>query len=261
MCRRPRSALLLVLFMHVSTGAALADATAVKTTSAGELIPGTSAQGQIGDYLMANSYVRVIIDDIPNPHGFATTGGNVIDAATATGEDRFASLFTMFNNSFGRQASYATIAIVNGGGGASTAQVRCTGVDSHVPTLLVQTDYFLGPNDRSIRIETTLTNTDAGALQQLQLGDAIQWGLTTRFAPDFDTTPYTTIYGGRIGLGDVSADGPDDLLAGKGRDPAATSTVTGFRYTGATLLVLPGSFTPFGAATYGVSVAGGRLGL
>jgi hypothetical protein len=160
-----------------------AQATAVQISSSGQLIPGVTADGQIGDYLLSNPQVRVVIDAIDHPHGFANTGGNIIDAADASGEDRFASMFTMFDNHFGRQANYATLTIINPGGGGQTAHIRCVGVDSENPEVAVATDYTLAPGDRFVTVVTTLTNNGKSDIQQLQVGDAVQWGLTTHFAP------------------------------------------------------------------------------
>ena len=78
--------------------------------------------------------------------------------------------------------------------------------------------------------------------------------------PGFDVTTFTaTLYGGRVGLGDVSSNFSEDLLAGAGRDPSADSTVESYRYDGAALTLLPNSFMPFGSL-YGVNVTEGALG-
>lgn len=162
-----------------------AAASAVQITDVAQLVPGQNAQGQVGDCLLSNDYVRVVIDDIAHPHGFATTGGNVIDAATPTGEDRFASMFAMFDRRYGRHGKYSTLSIVNAGGGSNTAQVRVVGVDSEVPSLAVVTDYSLGPNDRFVTVVTTLTNNGSEAILTLPVGDSLQWGLTTHFVPSW----------------------------------------------------------------------------
>ena len=77
----------------------------------------------------------------------------------------------------------------------------------------------------------------------------------------FDQTPFTTMYGGRAGLGDLTGDLAADLVAGPGPDPAATATVQAFSYDGNFLNPLPGAgFNAFPADTYGVNVAAGALG-
>ncbi len=76
----------------------------------------------------------------------------------------------------------------------------------------------------------------------------------------FDITPFTTLYGGRVGIGDVENDGSADLLGGPGRDPAASAEIRSWSYSASTLTPLPG--TPFTAfpGGYGVNIATGSLG-
>ncbi len=181
-----RRALVGAALVLASVTAAHANTRAARVASAADLVVGPNAQGQVGDYVLENERIRVIVDDIPHAHGFADTGGNVIDAAPLAGQDRFASLFTMFDNHFGRQGQYDTVRVVAAGGAAQPAQLRVSGVDSEQPSVLVVTDYTISPNESWIRIDTTLTNTSAFPITQLQVGDAIQWGLTTHFAPGWD---------------------------------------------------------------------------
>ncbi|MFN7973094.1 MAG: hypothetical protein U0166_12215 [Acidobacteriota bacterium] len=61
-----------------------------------------------------------------------------------------------------------------------------------------------------------------------------------------------------MSLGDLNNDGQGDLIGGAGRDPVATSQVKAWRYTGAALVQLPGSFVAFNGATYGVNVGSGH---
>ena len=78
--------------------------------------------------------------------------------------------------------------------------------------------------------------------------------------PGFDVTPLSTLYGGRVGLGDIEADGALDLLAGAGRDPGADATVLAFGYAAGSFSSIPGTpFLPFGGL-YGVNVTAGALG-
>ncbi|MFN7973898.1 MAG: Ig domain-containing protein [Acidobacteriota bacterium] len=76
----------------------------------------------------------------------------------------------------------------------------------------------------------------------------------------FDVTPFATFFGGRVGAGDTSQDGRDDLLTGAGRDPAADASVKDYGYNGSALAQLPGSFNPFPGGTYGVNANAGSLG-
>ncbi|MFN7974026.1 MAG: kelch repeat-containing protein [Acidobacteriota bacterium] len=85
-------------------------------------------------------------------------------------------------------------------------------------------------------------------------------GANVAAMPGFDVTPITTSYGGRVGAGDVSHVGRDQLLTGAGRDPVADSTVRAYDYASAVLAPLSPISSPFGVSTYGVNVAGGGLG-
>ncbi|MFN7971220.1 MAG: M14 family zinc carboxypeptidase [Acidobacteriota bacterium] len=77
--------------------------------------------------------------------------------------------------------------------------------------------------------------------------------------PGFDATPYTSLYGGRAGLGDVDLDARADLVAAPGRDPAAQANAITFGYDGTALIQIV-AFSPF-TTTYGANVATGALGL
>lgn len=77
--------------------------------------------------------------------------------------------------------------------------------------------------------------------------------------PGFDVTPYTTLYGGRVGAGVVAGCCNASLLTAPGRDPAAGSAVNAFDYTGSRLTAGT-SFTAFPGSTYGANVAAGAYG-
>ncbi|NJN64130.1 MAG: hypothetical protein HC882_04130 [Acidobacteria bacterium] len=132
---------------------------------------------------------------------------------TTSGEDLFASMFTLFDSTFGRQADYTTAAIINAGGGANTAVLRVSGVDSTNPSIAVVTEYALGPDDRFVRVTTTLTNNGATAIDQLAVGDALQWGLTTHFAPGHNNNN-RNIPGDGYDIGGLTFDVP--WVAGNG---------------------------------------------
>ena len=79
-------------------------------------------------------------------------------------------------------------------------------------------------------------------------------------APGLSVKAFTSPYGGRVGAGDLSADGAAELICGPGRAPSAPSIVKAYGYDGAALSPLVGTpFTAFGGA-YGVNVSGGILG-
>ncbi|MFN7972703.1 MAG: Ig domain-containing protein [Acidobacteriota bacterium] len=78
--------------------------------------------------------------------------------------------------------------------------------------------------------------------------------------PGYDVTPFATLYGGRVGLGDIDADDASDLLAAAGQDPSADSTVAPLGYASGTLTPLPAGFVAFPGSAYGVNIVGALLG-
>ena len=78
----------------------------------------------------------------------------------------------------------------------------------------------------------------------------------------FDITLFSSSYGGRLGLGDLTADGSWDLIVAAGTDPAADSTVEGYSYNGISMTLIPTPFIPFQSAGYGygANVSAGNLG-
>ncbi|MFN7974255.1 MAG: putative Ig domain-containing protein [Acidobacteriota bacterium] len=77
--------------------------------------------------------------------------------------------------------------------------------------------------------------------------------------PGYDVTPFTTGYGGRVGLGDLLTNGSKGLITGAGPNPVATSEAKAYDYVGAALVPVTPTILPF-TGGYGVNVAGGVLG-
>ena len=76
----------------------------------------------------------------------------------------------------------------------------------------------------------------------------------------FDVQPFSTLWGGRVGVHDINADGADDLLAGAGPDPSADDSTLAYELSPTGLQgIAGGGFRPFGSS-YGVNVSGAFLG-
>ncbi|MFN7974064.1 MAG: hypothetical protein U0166_17245 [Acidobacteriota bacterium] len=78
--------------------------------------------------------------------------------------------------------------------------------------------------------------------------------------PGYDVTPFTTLFGGHVGQGDVAAVGSDALLASEGSDLTAIGSIVTFAYAGGVLTQVGPSFAPFAGTFFGVTVAGADLG-
>ena len=73
-------------------------------------------------------------------------------------------------------------------------------------------------------------------------------------------TPFSTVYGANVGLGDVRREGRELVIAASGPDPAAATSVAPYRFAGQNLSPVLGGFTAFPWAASGANVAAGGLG-
>jgi hypothetical protein len=170
-------------------------------TSADELIGGPLARGRIGDYLMANDKIRLIIRAPGRQFGFLLTyGGNIIDADRVrapgdAGRDSFEAMTPLINIS--STVNVQQIEVINDGSDGGSAVLRTTGVDDlldaidpanairsvgvgSIPAAAqdkdlpveIMTEYTLAPHDDFVRIRTTIKNTGTTTLN-LYAGDFV----------------------------------------------------------------------------------------
>ena len=85
-------------------------------------------------------------------------------------------------------------------------------------------------------------------------------GASVSLMPGFPfTPPQYTVYGGRLGSGDINDDFKWELITGAGRDPATSnSEVLAFDYDGTSLNQVV-TFVPF-TGPFGTNVGAGSLG-
>ena len=156
-------------------------AVAIQKLSGAPEIRGVMVSGQPGDWLLQNERVSVVVSAVGRRHGFAKSGGNVVDAAPAGGEDTLAELFTYFDDTWPRQAIYTQL--TQDAPNETTRVITVTGHDSFDPALLVKTSYILAAGSSSLRIETQMVNTGQSVYSEFELGDAVEWGRTIPFVP------------------------------------------------------------------------------
>ena len=174
-------------------------AVACRITREDQLIGGESARGRLGDYLLANEKIRLIIRGPGRVVGFSAYGGNIIDAdrvrpAGEAGSDSFGQLNLFFD--LGLTADHLSVRVAEDGSNGR-AVVRAEGedalfdamniraelvrfglapllpydIDRDFP-LKITTDYILRPGCSYVEVVTTFENTGAEALHLLP-GDFI----------------------------------------------------------------------------------------
>jgi hypothetical protein len=170
---------------------------ATQINSPQQLIGGSKALGTMGDYLLANQFVRVIVQQQGWSRGFGMFGGGIIDAdlvrpgdlqtgAGGNGKDKFGEFFpALFLQAFdvsdekiqdpktGAWTTIPGVEIIQDGssGGPAIVRTRASGGDfltmvsvllsAAIPAnaLRFETDYILQPNARYVEIVGRIINT------------------------------------------------------------------------------------------------------
>ncbi|MEZ4368125.1 MAG: CehA/McbA family metallohydrolase [Kofleriaceae bacterium] len=170
-------------------------ARAQRVTASDQLIGGPKAVGRIGDYLLENDRIRVIIHDRGAGRVATLYGGSIVDADLVrpggggglAGNDQLAEvlpawLFEVIN------PTSVTVTADGADGGPAEITVRGVGGDLLQMVALLQTGlvfpsslefeqtYRLAPGNAYVEIESTITNITAGAhglpyLDPSELGD------------------------------------------------------------------------------------------
>ncbi|MCS7263573.1 MAG: CehA/McbA family metallohydrolase [Armatimonadetes bacterium] len=152
-----------------------------------DLPPSKRIGGRIGDIVMRNEKIAVVITAFDHVHRGAASGGNIVDVSLAGakvhGADELDQIF-LFLNRYPRQGRYSSVQIVRDGSDG-VAEVLAEGVDSEDGSLKLRTVYRLEAGKPYLIIRTAVTNTGEKPLTKFELGDAIQWGNSRPFAPLF----------------------------------------------------------------------------
>jgi hypothetical protein len=171
----------------------LPNAVARLITDSADFIGGPLARGRLGDYLLANDKIRVIVQKPQRDAGPAFTqfGGQIIDADLQRapgdpGQDRLEEWAFLIN--IENTAHYTNVSVLNDGSDGFPAIVRATGpddlldwmnassqvlefgftmpseVDDRDLPVEVTTDYILDRGADFVRVESTITNTDPNSI-------------------------------------------------------------------------------------------------
>lgn len=210
---------------------------AKRIESAAELIRGPLADGQVGDWLLANNVARFIIQNAPQRdlYSVGTYGGNIIDAELVghEGLDNFLEIQPAVQVETVINAQ--TVEIVNDGSDDSAAIIRTCGPDDVLdfvnPSTIIEdigglpfpaaaddkdydvegcTEYILEPDVPYVQMVTTLYNNDS-VERGFFVGDYInaagqveQWTSTGRGLGEVLTNPLGVMsyigYGEAVGV-------------------------------------------------------------
>ena len=185
----------------------------------GDALRGPLAAGRVGDLVIENGEIAVVIDQLGRGSGFAESGGNIIDAGGAhTRRDELGQIFTYFGV-FPRQAVYD--ALDSGVDTRGTAWIEARGHELYEDHLRVTTRYELTPGQRALLIQTTLVNEKDAPITGLELGDVVQWGSAEKLGIGKEPGFVGDYAGPWIG-----AAGPSAAYAILDADPRATSGLT-----------------------------------
>lgn len=161
---------------------------AMKVTDPTQLVGGPAATGRVGDYVLYNDMVRVVIDGLDHPTGVALSGGNIIDADRVPGgNDQLAQVFSYLENTFPRHFVYNKLYVTRNGSDGQQAEIVVTGVDSREPGVVGVTRYQLEKGVPWLRLVTEVYNYTNAAIRNYEIGDSLQWGLTEHYVPGLGT--------------------------------------------------------------------------
>lgn len=193
------------LFSKVGTGV---NAKAIEAAS--ELIGGGYAQGRVGDFLLENDRIRVIIQQPTRSISPTPYGGTIIDAdlkrASGPGRDEYGKLESIY--AFGRTINATKVEVLNDGAKGGYAVIAATGEDAvvdyvNVPNVIEQflgqvklvidpnqplpikatTYYVLSPGESRVRVLTAFCNSGKDNIV-MQVGDiSEQGGVSEVFNP------------------------------------------------------------------------------
>ncbi len=185
-------------------------------TDPADLIGGPRSEGRVGDFLLANDHVRVVIGNaqsvVFNPFGGALLDADVVRPAGEPGNDRLGEIFPSLN--VVNATNVDTVEVVEDGSSRRRASIRVRGesfpfpliaeipgLTSHV-AVTMETVYSLTPESSSVLIETfvTMNETETTTVQAYDVM-LLGAGLSLFGAPHGDTESGSDFswYGGDAG--------------------------------------------------------------
>ena len=192
-------------------------ATAGAITAASQLVTGPAAQGQVGDFFLANTRVKFIVGAPTRVIGVVPQGGNVIDAVRLdaagrpTDADHFGELSMVYKA--GRTCEHTRMEIVRDGSAGGAAVLRAIGSSGN-------NDFI---NLKGIGALPVGDDLDP------DVGDDIACATTYVLAPDSD---HLEVYWSLFNDGDLPMSAPFGVLSDTGGETEAWLSRRGFDRAG-----------------------------
>ncbi|MCP4867413.1 MAG: CehA/McbA family metallohydrolase [Proteobacteria bacterium] len=211
------------------------EALQIRVLEAGDIpIGGLDALASVGDVLMSNGQVQVVIDALNHPHYLAPTGGGIVDLTSASGDDDSMRHFVQATGVLPDEAAnYTSLTVIEEDG---LVAVQVSGTLDSRPEVPIHTRYELRACDPGVRIRSELINLEPDPISVL-LGDGHYMG-NRELLPFTPGNGYEQPSFGLSTLGDAISD-KSFVAFGGHSDPAVSyatvscseATVTGFRST------------------------------
>lgn len=134
--------------------------------------PGLDAEAAVGDVVLENDLVRVVIDAVDHPHHLATSGGNILDLSPRGAGDHLNLVYTITGILPRDGVKYTSLELLTR---PELVAVIARGTLDGDARVTVTTRYELRPCDRGVRVRTEIFN-GGRTLSTWFLGDAWWWG-------------------------------------------------------------------------------------
>jgi hypothetical protein len=182
-----------------------------------ELIPGRLAAGRIGDFVLENEHLRVVVRGAGEGflmHG--TSGGGIVDLARVGGEDLVKEIFVSIDLAAGAFDELVIVEAGNDGPAELVVRGPATGIDivqaaltRELPKVIVEHRYRLAAGAKELELETKVFPAPDGEPGDLELYDAMFLGGR---APNFDSPDMIATAGTTSSYGLVYAEEIPQLI-------------------------------------------------
>lgn len=151
---------------------------AQKIDSRDQLTYGIWASGNLGDYLLENDKIRVIVGAPENSFYGIKGGGHIVDLCLRGYlYDYIRGVYANVSQAFPPSYTYDRIEIKTTGYPDDGAALIVSGrSDPGVPAYSITTQYIIKPGKSIIEITTSVTNLTTQTLANIPLGDIADWG-------------------------------------------------------------------------------------